>query len=203
MKTIFKLFLLLTMGVLGLHREASAQQRKDSSIVQLSGYVMDSVTKEPVSFITIQIRGSDRGMISNSQGFFSLAVRISDTLLFTGVGYRSQKFVVAKHRESGSLLVTISLAPSIYMLQGITIRLLTRERFKYEFLTLKLPKVPEINPAALIRASELNLPPPPPGLHFSPSEILSEIPFIERATKKKRSKKFVDQSDPNDIPIMK
>ncbi len=195
----FLLLVVLTLGGLSV----KAQTKADSSIVQLSGYVIDSVNREPVSFITIHIRGSNRGMISNNQGFFSLAVNRSDTVVFTGVGYRPQQLVVGAYKHSPSLFVSINMLPSIYMLKGITVRALTKERFRYEFLHLELPVVSIMNPAALIKHAELNLPPSPPGIRFSPSEIISEIPFVERAVKKKRSKKFVDEQDPSEIPVMK
>lgn len=183
--------------------QAKAQSRNDSTIVQLSGYVVDSVSREPVSFITIHIRGTNRGMISNNQGFFSLAVSRSDTVLFTGVGYRPRLLVVGSLRRGAAVFVSVNMMPSVYMLRGITVRALTKERFKYEFLHLDLPPVQLMNPAALINHAELNLPPAAPGIRFSPSEIISEIPFVERAVKKKKSKKFVDEQDPTDIPVMK
>lgn len=202
LKVILSTFLLIVLFCIhGL--SLKAQSRTDSSIVQLSGYVIDSVNREPVSFITIHVRGSNRGMISNNQGFFSLAVNRSDTVVFTGVGYRPQQLVVAAYKRSPSLFVSINMLPSIYMLRGITVRALTKERFRYEFLHLELPVVSMMNPAALIKHAELNLPPSPPGIRFSPSEIISEIPFVERAVKKKRSKKFVDEQDPSEIPVMK
>lgn len=178
-------------------------QTRDTSIVQLSGYVVDSVSHEPVSFITIHVRGSNRGMISNNQGFFSLAVNRTDTVLFTGVGYRPHNLIVGNYRKGATLFVSVNMMPSVYMLRGITVRALTRERFKYEFLHLELPPMAIMNANAYITHAELNLPPAPPGISFSPSEIISEIPFVERAVKKKKSKKFVDEQDPNDIPVMK
>lgn len=182
---------------------STAQTKPDSSVVQLSGYVVDSVSHEPVSFITIHIRSSNRGMISNNQGFFSLAVNRTDTVLFTGVGYRPHMLIVSTLHKSSTVFVSINMVPSVYMLRGITVRALTKERFKYEFLHLELPPVAIMNPAALINRTELNLPPAAPGIRFSPSEIISEIPFVERAVKKKKSKKFVDEQDPKDIPVMK
>lgn len=201
MKTLISAFIFFLLVVVS--HTSFAQTRDENSIIQLSGYVVDSVSHEPVSFITIHIRGSNRGMISNNQGFFSLAVNRTDTLLFTGVGYRPYTLIVSGLKKGTTVFVSINMMPSIYMLRGITVRALTKERFKYEFLHLELPPVALMNPAALINHAELNLPPAAPGIRFSPSEIISDIPFVERAVKKKKSKKFVDEQDPKDIPVMK
>jgi len=91
---------------------------------------------------------------------------------------------------------------AIYSLKGIVVRGLTREQFKREFFTIKLPPMPEINPAARVRSSEIELPAPPPGIRFSPSQLIGEIPVIKRALKKKRSKKFAKENS-KDIPVMK
>jgi len=192
--------LLLTLAC--FHFSYAQQKVFDGKVVQLSGYVSDSTTTEPISFITVRIKGSQRGMITNSQGFFSLPVEQSDTVLFTAIGYEPHAFIVPVTSRT-SILVAIHMKPAIYSLRGLTIRAMTRERFKYELLTFELPPMPVVNPAAFLRPGELKLPPPPPGIHFSPVELIEDIPFVERAIKKKRSKKFVDEADPKDIPIMK
>jgi len=178
-------------------------QTQDSSILQLSGVIVDQVSQEPISYITVRIKGTVIGVVSNFEGFFSLPIHRKDTLEFTSVGYRPAFYTPDKNTPLFKAFVSIKMKTAIYTLKGITVRGLTREQFKREFFTIKLPPMPEINPAVkILRSSQIELPPPPPGVRFSPSQLIGEIPFVQKAIKKKRSKKFV-KANLKDVPVMK
>jgi hypothetical protein len=177
-------------------------QTQDSSILQLSGVVIDQVTLEPVSYITVRIKGTVIGVVSNYEGFFSIPIHRKDTIEFTSVGYQPAFFTPTQNTPLFKFFVSIKMKTAIYTLKGITVRGLTREQFKREFFTIKLPPMPEINPAVRVKSSQIELPPPPPGIRFSPSQLIGEIPFIKKALKKKRSKKFA-KANAKDIPVMK
>ena len=179
-----------------------AAQVQDSSILQLSGVVVDREDLQPISYITVRVKGSVVGVVSNYEGFFSLPIHRKDTLVFSSVGYESEIFTPDANTPNYKFFITIQLKTRIYQLKGVVIRGFTREQFRREFFTIKLPKMPEINPAVRVRSSQLELPPPPPGIRFSPSALLGQIPFIQKALKKKRSKKFVKENT-KDIPLMK
>lgn len=178
-------------------------QVQDSTILQLSGVIVDRVSQEPISYITVRIKGTIIGVVSNYEGFFSIPIHRKDTVEFTSVGYEPSFYTPNKNTPLFKAFVSIKMNTAIFTLKGLVVRGLTREQFKREFFTIKLPPMPEINPAVRqIRSSQIELPPPPPGIRFSPSQLIGEIPFIKKALKKKRSKKFA-KSNSTDIPVMK
>ncbi len=195
---IFSAFLVLC----GIFPRTLRGQSQDSSILQLSGVIVDQETSLPLSYITIRIKGTIIGVVSNYDGFFSLPIHRTDSILFSSVGYEPVLFSLDSKAPPYKYFVSIKMKTAIYQLKGVVIRGLTREEFKREFFTIKLPKMPEINPAARVRSAEIQLPPPPPGIRFSPSALIEEIPFVQRALKKKRSKKF-SKDNSKDIPLMK
>ncbi len=164
--------------------------------------MLDQESLEPISYITVRIKGTIIGVVSNYEGFFSIPIHRKDTLIFSSIGYESQTYSPDSKTPLFKHFISIRLKTSIYQLKGVVVRGLTREQFKREFFTIKLPPMPEINPAARIRSSQIELPPPPPGIRFSPSQLIGEIPFVQKALKKKRSKKFSKENS-KDIPLMK
>ncbi len=174
----------------------------DSTILQLSGVIIDQENDKPISYITVRIKGTNVGMVSSANGFFSLPIHRRDTVLFSCIGFETEEFYVDSKTPKYKYYITIRMLTRVYQLKGIVIHGLTREAFKREFFTIVLPKMPEINPGAIIRSSQITLPPPEPGIRFSPSALIGEIPFIQRALKRKRSKKFAKENA-KDIPIMK
>lgn len=200
MKSVFTLFLLFSLFL--LFPIKGKAQVQDSTILQLSGAILDQETLQPLSYITVRIKGTVLGVVSNYDGFFSLPLHRKDTLVFTSVGYEPYVFVLDPKAPNYKYFVSIRMKTSIFQLKGVVIRGLTREQFKREFFTIKLPKMPEINPAARVHSAEIEMPPPPPGYRFSPSALIEQIPFVQKALKKKRSKKF-SRENTKDIPLMK
>jgi len=78
---------------LSLPRQLSAQ---NSSGV-LSGFVMDSMTKQPVNGVSVVIRGTKQGTSTDRSGAFSLDISGGQAMLeFTSIGYRPLAVLVTK-----------------------------------------------------------------------------------------------------------
>jgi hypothetical protein len=83
---------------------------------QLSGVVKDVNTKEPVAFVSIRIKGSNIGTVTNEQGEFSLNTTLPATLVISHLSYGQKDVTV----NDGSLL-SITLTPEAIQLPEVTV----------------------------------------------------------------------------------
>ena len=70
------------------------QTYKGKALVQVSGVVMSNDSLQPVYFANILIKGTNRGTITNGEGYFSIAVPKGDTLHFSAIGYEKSRLQV-------------------------------------------------------------------------------------------------------------
>lgn len=61
----------------------------------LTGTVIDAATNEPLIGVTIRVRGTDTGVVSDIDGNYSIQVGANTQLEFTYVGYKSQVLAVS------------------------------------------------------------------------------------------------------------
>jgi TonB-linked SusC/RagA family outer membrane protein len=87
MKAIISTFWTATLLVWGC-AVASAQQRT------VSGTVTDGADGQPLSAVTVLIKGANQGTHTDGRGNFSLAVQQGDTLVFSYLGYLSEERAV-------------------------------------------------------------------------------------------------------------
>ena len=58
----------------------------------ITGLVTDEKNHEPMAGVTVQIKGTSRGTITNNEGYFSVELLPEDTyLVFTSIGFESQE----------------------------------------------------------------------------------------------------------------
>nr|MCU0409056.1 carboxypeptidase-like regulatory domain-containing protein [Bacteroidales bacterium] len=75
--------------------------------VEISGYIRDEDTKEPVAGVTVFVPGISAGTLTNSFGFYSLSLpRGSHTLRYTFIGMREMIYDI-RIFSSGELNVTM------------------------------------------------------------------------------------------------
>ena len=82
-----------------------------------SGIILDSVTRQPLPFVAIQIKDQPSGRSSAEDGSFSIPCFLSDTLVFTRLGYNP--FIFAVHHEDE--LIRIELVENVKMLNNIIV----------------------------------------------------------------------------------
>lgn len=186
-----------------------AQELDRDDIIQISGYAYandSSLAKLP--YVKVLIKGTSRGTFTDESGFFSIAMRKSDTLSFSSLGFAPRDYYLrTQDREKEELTTAILMDPVSYELNAVTVRGLTKEAFQREFLALELPD-DNISPNALIDVEDLGkkgMPLTPgmsPGISLSPTELLQRVPFIQRSLRRKRARDL--QDDPNvSMPEMK
>ncbi len=74
---------------------------------EVTGYVRDEKSHEPIPFTNIWIKGTTRGTMTNADGFFELSISESDTLSISSVGYY-KKEIPAKEITQNPLMIFLS-----------------------------------------------------------------------------------------------
>ena len=92
------LFLLFTFYFL-LFNFSFAQ---GTSLIEISGTVLDQETKKPLEGVSIQIKNAQSGSITNSKGAFTLRTRskFPITLIFSSIGFQQQEFEIKSPASS-------------------------------------------------------------------------------------------------------
>jgi hypothetical protein len=90
--------------------------------LRLSGKVIDGDTKEPLAFVSIGIKGSSIGAISDIDGKWLIpSAGPSDSIVFSLVGYYSIRTTIGKFNEKYPGGVAV-MAKSTYNLKEVTIK---------------------------------------------------------------------------------
>jgi iron complex outermembrane receptor protein len=76
---------------------------QDNAVIEVIGVVTDQEKKQPMQDVTVQVKGTVTGVITNSNGNFKLRTRtkLPFTLVFSSMGFEPQEFEV---KELGSAL---------------------------------------------------------------------------------------------------
>ncbi|PST82116.1 energy transducer TonB [Pedobacter yulinensis] len=88
---LFKSVLLLTLFILS--NEALGQ---GINLVEISGKILSSDTKEPLQAVSVVVKGTVAGTSTNAQGEFALRTRARYpfTLVISSIGFQTQEYVV-------------------------------------------------------------------------------------------------------------
>lgn len=114
-------------------------QNIDSTLVQLSGLVVDGSQEEMASvpYANIYVKGAGRGTYTDFSGFFSIVVRQGDTIQFSSIGYENATLVVpdtlTNQRYS---IVQLMTQDTINLPTAVIFPWPSRDHFKLEFLAM-------------------------------------------------------------------
>jgi hypothetical protein len=72
-------------------------QQKDTTAYQLSGLLISEGERDAIPFARVQINSSRSGVMSNTDGFYSVPVRATDTLFFNHMGYYPSQLIIADY----------------------------------------------------------------------------------------------------------
>ncbi len=108
--------------------------------VQLTGVVMSSDSIQPVFYATIRVPGTNRGTISDLNGYFSFAVAAGDEVLFSAVGYQSRKVRIPNGFKHDSYsIIQMMERDTVLLDEAVVYPWPTPEEFKEAFLTIEIP----------------------------------------------------------------
>ncbi|MGV8139399.1 MAG: DUF5686 family protein [Mangrovibacterium sp.] len=86
---------------------------------QVSGFVKDSGSKEPVPFANIWIKGTQQGTTTDIEGRFKIVSPKNDTILVSSVGYRSQEILIRKNEDEA---LTVLLEEDVKVINEVTVK---------------------------------------------------------------------------------
>lgn len=97
-----------------------------------NGLIRDAIDQEPVQFSHIVNLSKSLGTVSDANGYFSIEVKLYDTLSISSVGYKSNVFVVDSIRNSREI---IYLVKDTTRLDSVTVsRFPSEDAFKRRIL---------------------------------------------------------------------
>jgi len=112
-----KIILSVVLAFLSLTVPLKAQQTAPIR-VSVSGIITDSISGEPIEFMTLQEKGTTNGTISNLDGAFYLILRSNSTLVISSVGYKTKEVKVGSKSEK----LDIKMVPSDYELSEVIVK---------------------------------------------------------------------------------
>lgn len=97
----------------------SALLLPDGALAQIRGVITDSLTNEPLMYITVQYEGKGVGSISNANGEYQVESRKGwDVLTFSSIGYVTKRVRL----KPDTRVVNVKLVPSDQMLTEVVIK---------------------------------------------------------------------------------
>lgn len=125
----------LLLLVFAAENQVSAQQR----LIQLSGVVLGEDSVSGLPGVHIYVPKAGRGTTTNHVGFFSLPVKVGDSLVVSSIGYERQHYIVP-HDAPEFQTVIVQLVQDVTYLPSITVMdFPTEEVFKQAVLALNVP----------------------------------------------------------------
>ncbi|MCZ2397277.1 MAG: TonB-dependent receptor [Chitinophagales bacterium] len=82
----------------------------------VTGKVLDATTGEALSGVSVVIKSSGKGTVTNSEGAYTLNARILDVIVFSMVGYETQSVSVGQKKD-----IVVTLMPLTFSLDGIVL----------------------------------------------------------------------------------
>ncbi|MBB1284266.1 carboxypeptidase-like regulatory domain-containing protein [Flavisolibacter sp. BT320] len=138
MKKALPVFFLLTF-FWSKQSHAQFETVKDS-VVQLYGIVMTADSLVGIPAVSISIRGSNRGTVSNNQGVFSIVALKGDVVEFTHVSFKPKTVVIPRNIEGNQYnVVQLLVEDTVYLPATIIRPKPSPEQFARDFVTMKVP----------------------------------------------------------------
>ena len=99
---------------------ATAWSRSADSATTVSGVVVDSISREPLPYSAVFLRGSDMGIQTAENGRFVIRTRVNFiSLQFSAMGYTTKEVFVNKGETNE---ITIELVPTGVTLSEVVVK---------------------------------------------------------------------------------
>ena len=136
---MFKFILTLLLG-LGMVGAVYAQTPKPNPLIQLSGLVISTDSLRGLPLVSVRIKNSGKGTLTDDGGFFSFVARKGDTILFSSIGYKTISYVVPADLKGVKYTLIQPLSEDTIYLNTAVIRSYpTPDEFDYYFVKATIP----------------------------------------------------------------
>lgn len=110
------------------------------SVVQLYGIVMTADSLMGIPAVSITVKGTNRGTMTNAQGVFSIVVLKGDEVEFTHVSYKPKTITIPKTLEGNrQSLVQLMVQDTVYLPATIIRARPTPQQFERDFVNTDVP----------------------------------------------------------------
>jgi hypothetical protein len=136
-----KLLPLVILFCFAFTRQAHAQfETVKDSVVQLYGVVMTADSLVGIPAVSVTIKGSNRGTITNNQGVFSIVVLKGDVIDFTHVSYKPKTVTIPRSLQGNQYsIVQLMVEDTAYLPATIIKPRPSAQQFARDFAKTKVP----------------------------------------------------------------
>jgi len=134
---------ILCVGLLLMCTAMSTMAQSKRRIIQLSGFVSDSVNVLPGVHVYVPKAG--RGTSTSPAGFFSMPVLEGDSIVVSSIGYHRQHYIVPRGANDNLTIIVEMVSDVTYLKEVQIMPFPTEEVFKEAVLALNIPMDNGIN----------------------------------------------------------
>jgi hypothetical protein len=137
-----KIFILLfsIIGFANLNAQTTKSENKEPELVQFTGFVVNIDSSKTLPYVTIRIKGTNKGTYSDMQGYFSFVAKKSDVIIFSCIGFEPRYFNIQENLPGNKLNSVITLVEDTFFLPEMVYRPNpTPEELDYMFSRTKIP----------------------------------------------------------------
>jgi hypothetical protein len=139
MKKFLRYFLIISLPFWSFKAQAQFESFKDS-VVQLYGVVMTADSLRALPAVSVVVKGTGRGTITNNQGVFSIVVLKGDKVEFTSIGYKPKTAEIPRNIEGNQYsMIQLMVTDTVYLPATIIKARPTREQFERDFVNTPVP----------------------------------------------------------------
>lgn len=137
MKKILIVYIVLLI-VFPVAADAQFEKARDS-VIQLFGIVMSSDSLDGIPAVSVTVKGSNRGTITNESGVFSIAVLKGDEIEFSHVTYKPMVKSIPRELEGNQYnMVVLMTEDTVYLPAAIIRPRPTPEQFARDFVNVSV-----------------------------------------------------------------
>lgn len=147
--------LLFGLLILVSSNRVLAQDTPDSSVIQLSGLVVENINGSfmPLPYVNVYFKDSRRGTWSGNEGFFSMVGKKGETVVFSSIGFRTVEYVIPDTLEGDRYsIIQLMVEDTVMLPETVIYPWPSREHFKIEFLAMDVSN--ELEERAMANLSE-------------------------------------------------
>ncbi len=132
-------FMLGWLALFFVGQSQTVSTTASTNLVQFSGVVLDQDSLTPIPFVSILIKGTNRGTVTNYYGFFSLVANPGDELQFFSINHKNRTYKLADTiRQKYYYALQVLTKDTLTLKEVDVYPWPSREEFRKAFLALDL-----------------------------------------------------------------
>lgn len=135
-----KFLIVFVIFIVLLPAAANAQfEKARDSVIQLFGVVMTADSLYGIPSVSVSIKGTNRGTVTNQSGVFSIAVLKGDQIEFSHISYKTKVTAIPKNLEGNQYsIVQLMVQDTMYLPAAIIRPRPTKEQIARDFVNTKV-----------------------------------------------------------------